>query len=246
MLSQPPLSAAVDLPLSTAIWVLSAHLLTVISPLVVIWACQQNWQHLSTALFSPTLLVCSAVALILASGFESAQNAAQRWYLTEIPKTWFDWLFNCLITTSLAFNVVASAGQWSATWIICSAAVLLYAISYLRDWPTAPYQGLLGGASTLALFFALGDPIVFLQLVTVFLTLFFLDILLQTQAQSMHGFTTMVNGVGLMCIPIAISNSAAGTATPWIIVLGLAGISIVAALLSRKSLLLLEATQRPV
>ncbi len=58
----------------------------------------------------------------------------------------------------------------------------------------------MGLASAVLLYRALEQPVVFITLVTVFFTLFFLDVLLRTRQQVMHGFTSLVNAFSVAAV----------------------------------------------
>lgn len=209
------LSAWVELPAATAGWVLTAHFITLLSPLSIIWAAYHYQQFLATALDAPRLLHLAAGLMIAGSAFETVQNTLDRWYLSTETRGLFDGLFGTCICLALATIVVACLGdliwvRWAAY-----AGALLFPILYIAGWPVEVVRGALGAASVASLYWALGDPVVLLSFVSVFLTVYFFRLLMNTQAQSLHGITTLVNVVGAIVIPWAIVNTANGTFMPW-------------------------------
>lgn len=209
----------IDLPPGTASWVLMAHLFTLLSPLTVIWATWAYWDYLQTVMYAPGLLYLSAVLMMIASSFEIAQNTFDRWYLTEQPPALCDWLFSSLIMLSVAVNVMAFVGDqlWFSS--LAFVLALLFSAMYLLGGPMNIPRSILGVGSSLAMFYVLRDPVVFLPFLSIYLTVVFLEVLLKTHAQSMHGFLTGIHGLALLCTPIAIMNAAAQTAVSWHLVL---------------------------
>ena len=235
----------VDLPGATAVWVLTAHVLTIASPALLVAAVSAHRAYLETVLDRPDLLIWSALAFVVASVCESAQNTLDRWYLTGTPPSLLDWLFNTLVVAGLGLQVLAVAGDREWVWGVVILGVLVFADFYLIGLPTAPVQAIMGLASAVLLFRALDQPVVFASLVSVFFTLFFLDVLVRTRQQVMHGFTTIVNVTGVVATALAIGWAATGQAgVGW---LGLIVVSVALvglALVLRPRLLRLPATPR--
>ncbi len=225
----------VDLPPGTASWVLSAHALTILSPLVVVWSTLHYWNALQSATFMPALFLVAALVLIVGSCIESLQNARDNWYLTHNDPSFLDGAFNTCIVCNLALVILACQGQYFWLWPLSLGGVGLYAFMYAKRWPKEAVQGVLGAGSTLAMYLSFRDPVVIYPLLTVFLTLYFLGILLKTQAQSMHGFTTVINAVGLMATPWAMANLQHQSPRSWAeVLLVCAGVVIVALLVRPK------------
>lgn len=232
----------IDLPAGTAVWVLTAHVLTILSPLAVIAVVALEWETVAARTEVPWLLYAGASMLVVASVAESAQNTLDRWYLTGVPRTLLDAVFSTLVVGYLVVTVVA---VWGWVWLLPAVAtVVVFLALYLLGGPVEPVQTVAGIASVVALWAAFDDPVVVLSLVAVFLTVFFLDILLRTHQQAMHGFVTVVNVVGLVALVLAVSDAARGTSWAWwqVILLGAVTIGVVVAL--RPRLLRLPATPR--
>lgn len=238
-------SCEIDLPPRTATWVLTAHLLTILVPLVLVMAVVSNIDYLRTVLDRPELLYVAAGLFVVASVAESAQNTLDRWYLTGTPPSMLDLIFNSLIVLALAMQVLAAVGDTTWVWPVALVAALLFPLAYLMGWPTPPIQAVLGLASAVVLYRALDQPVVFITLVTVFFTLFFLDVLLRTQQQVMHGFTTLVNAFSVASVAAAIYWAADGDAGwSWWVVVGLTVGLVAVAFAVRPWLLRLPPTPR--
>lgn len=240
------LAAEVDLPTGTAIWVLSAHLVTLLSPLAISWAAHRYADFLASVMAAPGLLHLTAGLMIAGSAFETAQNTSDRWFLSAATPSLVDCLFGTSVCLALATTVVACFGAQPWLLALVYGVALAYPLMYVTGWPAEAARGTLGVASVGALFLTFKDPVVFLSLVSVFLTLYFFKLLLKTEAQSLHGFTTLVNVLGVVVIPWAIHNAVRGEPMPWWQLLALAGLLVGAALAAYPWLSRLEPTRRPV
>lgn len=235
----------IDLPFPTAVWVLTAHVLTILVPLVLVMAVASNIAYLDTVLDQPELLYVAAGLFVVASVCESAQNTLDRWYLTGTPPSLLDLLFNSMIVLALAFQVLAVVGDTAWVWPVAIIGALLYPVAYLMGWPTPPVQAVLGLAAAVLLYEAFEEPVVFITLVTVFFTLFFLDVLLRTKQQVMHGFTTLVNAFSVAAVAAAIYWAAEGdSGWSWPVVIGITVGLIALAFALRPMLLRLPPTPR--
>ncbi len=238
-------SREIDLPPRTAVWVLTAHLLTILVPLVLVMSVASNVDYLDTVLDQPELLYVVAGLFIVASVCESAQNTLDRWYLTGTPPSLLDCLFNSLIVLALAFQILAVVGDTTWVWPVALIGALLFPVAYLMGWLTPPIQAVMGLVSAVLLYRALEQPVVFISLVTVFFTLFFLDVLLRTRQQVMHGFTTLVNAFSVAAVAAAIYWAAEGDAGwSWAVVVGLTVVLVASAFALRPWLLRLPPTPR--
>ena len=238
-------SREIDLPPATAVWVLSAHVITILIPLLQVVVVNQHFAYLSSVLDKPGLLYLSAGLFLVASVCESAQNTLDRWYLTGVPPSLLDWLFSSMIVYGLAFQVLAAVGNTGWIWPVTLLVATLFPIAYLLGLPTPPVQAVVGLAAGVVIYQALNQPIVFFSLVTVFMTLFFLDIMLKTMQQVMHGFTTIVNSLSVVSLCAAIIWAANGQkGWTWLEFIVVSVIIIGALLAARPKLLKLPATPR--
>ena len=243
------LKAQIDLPAPVAVWVFAAHAVALLSPLVLLWAVHANWDYVAGQANAPGLFYL-AVAFMMASGsFEFAQNTADRWYLlpgmgsTTSPAL-ADFLFYMCNALSMMALITACVGViW---WILALCVLLtgLFAFLYLTGRPPFAAFGVLGFISTFALFFTFDNPIVFLQLLTGQLTLYFFTLLLKTRAQSLHGCVALVSTSGLWVIAWAIHSSSAGSPPGWVLLVVLAVAVCGLALALKPRLEQLKATPR--
>ncbi len=244
------LRAQIDLPAPTAAWVLTAHAIALLSPLVLLWAVHANWDHVADQANAPAFFYV-AVAFMMASGaFEFAQNTADRWYLlpgmgsTTSPAL-ADFLFYMCNALSMMALITACVGViW---WLLAVCALLagVFAFLYLTGRPPYMAFGVLGFISTFALYFTFENPIVFLQMVTGQLTLYFFTLLLKTRAQSLHGCVALVSTSGLWVIAWGIHGSAQGRPQGWVVLIVLAVAAGGLALALKPRLGRLRATPRP-
>ncbi|MEH6607099.1 MAG: hypothetical protein V7711_16075 [Pseudomonadales bacterium] len=236
----------IDLPVGTAIWVLAAHFFTLISPAILIWFVWRHEDFLAQILYEPRLFYIGAVLMMVGSTFEIAQNAFDRWYLTEIPPSFCDCLFGSFICLAVATNIVATSGSDAWVWYLAYGLALVFPTFYLLGWPMDIARGLLGIWFAVAFYQLLGESVIFLPFVSVFLTLYFLGLLLATHAQSLHGFTTGVNALGMLCTPWAISNAANASPVSWFTTSAIAFVVVGIALAVKPRLKKLSATARRV
>ncbi len=221
------LRAQIDLPAPVAVWVLGAHAIALLTPLLLLWVVYANWDYVAEQANVPALFYV-AVAFMMASGaFEFAQNTADRWYLlpgmgsTTSPAL-ADFLFYMCNALSMMALITACVGViW---WLLAVCALLagVFAFLYLTGRPPYMAFGVLGFISTFALYFTFGNPIVFLQMVTGQLTLYFFTLLLKTRAQALHGCVALVSTSGLWVIAWAIHGSAQGRPQSWVLLVVLA------------------------
>ena len=248
---QPPagLKAQIDLPAPVAVWVFAAHAIALLSPLALLWAVHSNWDYVAGRANAPGFFYV-AVAFMMASGaFEFAQNTADRWYLlpgmgsTTRPALADFLFFVCNALSMMALITACMGGVW---WLLALCVVVagLFAFLYLTGRQPFAAFGVLGFVSTFALFLTFGNPIVFLQLVTGQLTLYFFALLLKTRAQSLHGCVALVSTSGLWVIAWAIHTSANGTPPGWVLLVVLAVAAGGLALALKPRLAKLKATPR--
>lgn len=205
------IGAQIDLPRPVAAWVLTAHLLTLLSPLVLSWAVHRAGSDLDAHLATPFALHVAAGLFLIASAFEIAQNTVDRWYYTGPYAALSDLLFNGFIAFGLGALALADGGAWWLVALVVAASVA-FPVLYLRDAVPYPATGVLGLAAVAVLVASLDQPVVALLLVfTTGLNLYFLALVVRTHAQSLHGAIALTNGVGLLAVPWAVL-AATGTA----------------------------------
>ncbi len=241
------LAQAIRLPFGTAVWVLMAHLLTLLSPLVLLYVVQKEWLYVSGQMDFPFLFILAIILMMVSSAFEIAQNTIDEWFLTEDcasanGTSLCDFLFYAFLVLSMALIVIACAGSLWWVHVTILAGVIAFCGLYLTDHNPFPVLGIVGLASTLALYVTFDNPAVFLQMVCSQLTLYFFALLLTTGAQWLHGLTTGANAVGICVVAWAVNDAAQGQAASWLFVVGVALVTGLAALLLRPLFLKAQPT----
>ena len=238
------LANEIDLPWGTAIWVLSAHLITILAPLCIVWVVVLYQTQLESMIFSVELLVVSAALMIAGSLFESAQNTFDRWYLTAMDPSLCDFCFHCLINLSLASIALACFGQYLWLWLILSVCCIGFAVCYLKGWNDALMRTPISLISAGTFYYIFQDPIIFLQFLMVFLTIYFFGLLLKTHCQALHGFTTIVNSFTAGFIALGVHNGVQGSQTAWWVVIACVVVIVPLMLIIKPVLQGLSATRR--
>ncbi|MEH6549320.1 MAG: hypothetical protein V7711_16080 [Pseudomonadales bacterium] len=227
-----PYVKSTGLPAGTAIWVLAAHLFTMLCPVILLAVVQQNMVYLDSVLYEPRLLFVGAGLIMLAGAVEIAQNSFQHhWYSEGGTPGFFDSVFGTLLCLAMATMITASFGQ--SVWLVISVycLALAYPVLHLIGKARGIARGALGILLVVAMYYAFGDPIVFMSLIAVFFTLYFYRLLNKTKAQSFHGFLAGVSAFGMLCIPVAIYHGSQGVSTPAWQVFAAAAVVLIAALL---------------
>lgn len=215
------LREGVELPGGVATWVLVAHAYATFVPLALVGVAARHRDWLDAVADFPALLFAAAAALLCAgSAFEVAQNAADRWYITDGTGSagepaFCDFLFSWCITAGQALVAVALAGR--SPWItgVAVAAVLAQPACYLARRAVFAPLAVTGLLAAVAAWRVAGDPLVFLQVPMAGVTLYFFSALLRTGAQALHGFTTVAAASGTWFLVAGLGNGAAGTPVPW-------------------------------
>jgi len=239
----------IDLPWSTAIWVLSAHLYALLVPLLLIIAVTHHWAQLRVLTAYPELFYVAAGFMMAGSAFEIAQNAIDRWYLTpEVGSAngtgFCDMLFYACIVASQGLVAVACMGDRIWVPLLAIAMTALFPFLYQRQFVQSLPLAVLGLLAAAAAWVQLGEPVVLLQLLLAPLTLYFFSGLLQTRNQALHGFTTLVASSGVLFLAWGIHAGATGASPGWVGVIASAVVVAVAALVLRPWLYGLPPTPR--
>ncbi len=218
--------SAIEISWPVACWVLGAHFYALLLPLALCVAVQHHWNFLVETTAYPFLFYVSAVLMSIASAFEVAQNAIDRWYLT--PETasangtgFCDCLFYWFITTGQGVMAVAIGGD--SAWVVAIAVIVVCVFPFAYVYQLAHFapMSIAGVLVAIVAYWTFGDPIIFLQFLLVGLTMYFFNALLRTGNQILHGFTTVCASSGLWFLIWAIHNAVNGAVASWAFVLGL-------------------------
>ena len=215
--------AQIELPAPVAVWVLAAHAIALLTPLLLLWAVHANWGYVASQAAEPGIFYVAVALMVAGAAFEIGQNTADRWYLekgmgstdsTAVADFLF-YLCNCLGTLALI------AGCMGDLWWLMGVSVTVagaFVFLYLTGREPFMALGILGLISTTTLYLTFGNPIVFLQIVAGQLTLYFFTLLLKTRAQSLHGCVALVSTSGIWTVAWAIFSGAAGKPQTWLFV----------------------------
>ena len=176
---------------------------------------------LSETIHRPDFLYYASGCLILGSLSEIIQNCKDHWYITAETASGkesglFDGLFTFFILTGQAFILIALMGN--ANWVLWTAllAILTTPIFYIKEQLVFLPTSIIGLLNVIIGFFIFSDPIIFLQLVTVVMTLYFFNLLLRTKAQSFHGLTALSASSGIWFLILSVDNAAQGQLSSWL------------------------------
>lgn len=216
------IAGEIDLPAGVALWVIGAHLVTLLSPLALIWIASEHSTFLSEHMAHPSLLFVGAAVMMVGSALEIAQNTFDRWYLTEdTASALLPSLVDCAFYTTVCVGLLlVGIGVDDTPWLVTLMTVVTLGtpVLYLLDIPHHGMSGLLGAIVTFVLYRHFGDPLVFLFVVIGGSTGYFFSLLLKTLNQSLHGFTAIVNGVGTLVVAYSLHQTALGTPSSWLTV----------------------------
>lgn len=221
----------IDIPAGVATWVLTAHAMTLASPVLVLWVLYRNHAPLEAVLARPFLVYAAMALFLTGSAFEIAQNTIDRWYYEGPYPAFSDLLFNAMIVGGLGLLALAGpAPAWLVAVVVL--AVVAFPILYLTDRVPYPAMGVVGLAAVWSLYAALQTPVVVLLVVfSTGLNLYLLEVIVRTKAQAVHGAIALSNGIGMAVIALAIHQAATpAPPTGWAPTLAIAaGIAAVAA-----------------
>lgn len=198
----------IDIPAGVATWVLTAHAVTLASPVVVLWAMYRHHDAVAVVLPHPFLVYVAAALFLAGSAFEIAQNTIDRWYYEGPYPAFSDLLFNGMIVAGLGCLALATG---PAPWLVAVVVVaaIAFPVLYLADMVPYPAMGMVGLAAVWSLYEAMQTPIVVLLVVfSTGLNLYLLAVIVRTRAQSVHGAIALSNGVGMAVIALALHQAA--------------------------------------
>jgi hypothetical protein len=157
--------------------------------------------------------------MMLGGVFEIAQNSFEHhWYIEKEKPGYFDTVFGTMACLAMATMITACYGQYPLLVALVYLLALSYPALYRHNIGKGIERAALGIGLVVAMYYCLGDPVVFLSFNTVLMTIYFYELLHKTQAQAFHGFVAFTSAFGMLTIPLAIYNSANGTPfAPWLI-----------------------------
>jgi hypothetical protein len=231
------------LPAGTAIWVLGAHLFAALVPLLMLVLVQKNMAYLETVMYAPDLLYVAALLMMVGGAFEIAQNSFEHhWYFSGRDPGYMDTVFGTLACLAMATMIIACYGQHTWLVVLAYGMAFAYPVLYLHNIGRGVARAILGISLVVAMYYCLGDPVVFLSFNAVLLTIYFYQLLNITRVQAFHGLVALVSAFGMLTVPWAVYNSAGGhIVEPWQ-VFAVTGVMLVLGLTLWPRLLKMEAT----
>lgn len=210
----------IDLPAPTAFWVLGAHLFVLLSSLPLLLILPRH----PLAFANPALIYAGVAVYTAAIAFECSQNTLDHWYLTNTRETFCDCLFNSFMIAGFGLMAMgASSAPW--VWALAIVVAVAHPLFYVAgSWVRFPLLTLSLLLVDYATFSVLAAPIVFVHTLATFAGLYFLALLMRTQAQAFHGCAAVCFGLSLYAFPVAIDNHVQGDTIPWTMIgIGSAG-----------------------
>jgi len=198
-----------------AVWIFPIHLYALLVPLILIPVVSNNRLLLEEKIFNVDLLFLAAAVLVLGSLFEIIQNHIDRWFVTSESASGngyslMDGLFTFFILLGQALILIGLIGQSNIMKTFAVICVLAGPILYYRKQLVFLPTSLIGTINTIVAFMIFKDWIIFMQLITVALTLLFFSRLVETGNQFYHGLTTLAASSGILFLAFVINNFSYG------------------------------------
>jgi hypothetical protein len=212
--------SAVEIGGAEAAWVLAAHLYATLVPLALCVAVYAHWDYLTVTTHNPFLFYVAVGLFCAGSAFEVAQNAVDKWYLTPESASangagFCDFLFYLMVTAGQAVCAMAIAGGTWWVHLIGTCALIAFPVLYFAQVGHFVPLTITNLLVVILAYNAFGDPIIFMQVLLVGVTMYFFTMLLKTGAQSIHGLTTVAASSGVWFLVWALHNGATGHQTSW-------------------------------
>ena len=216
------------------------HAYALLVPLAIITLVEKHSFFLGQTIHRLDLLYYASGCLILGSLFEIFQNTKDYWYITAATASGKEYglfvgLFTFFILTGQALILIALMGNYD--WVIWLSvlAIIVTPIFYIKKLLVFLPTSIIGLLNTIIGFYIFLDPIIFLQLATVAMTMYFFNILMNTNAQSFHGLTTFSASSGIWFLVLSVNNSAQDQQSSWLTVVGIMiGLSLIFLLIWKK------------
>ena len=159
------------------------HAYALLVPLAIVTMVEKHSFFLGQTIHRLDLLYYASGCLILGSLFEIFQNTKDHWYITAETASGkeyglFDGLFTFFILTGQALILIALMGNYD--WVIWLSvlAIIVTPIFYIKKLLVFLPTSIIGLLNTIIGFYIFLDPIIFLQLATVAMTMYFFNILM--------------------------------------------------------------------
>lgn len=203
----------IDLKTKTALWVLPIHLYAFLIPVALIPTLNHHELFLQEIIFSQKILVYAMFILALGSLFEIIQNHKDHWFITADKASGngfslYDGLFTFFILFGQVMILISFIGQYKWIIVISLLSLSLGPILYYKRKLIFLPTSIIGFLNTIVAFLLFSEPVIFMQLVMVGLTIVFFNKLIATNNQYFHGLTTLCASSGIVFLVIAIKKAA--------------------------------------
>ena len=196
-------------------WIFPVHIYALLVPLILVPAIIQNESFLNERVFQQNIIFYAVIFLMAGSFFEVWQNHIDEWYVTDDSASGngyslLDGLFSFSILVGQCIILYAFIGNLSLIKYLCLILILVMPIMYYKKiLPFLPLT-IIGVANTITAYVIFGQEVIFLQFLTIALTVRCFDKLIETENQFYHGLTTLFASSGIIFLYIAIELAANG------------------------------------
>ena len=196
-------------------WIFPVHIYALLVPLILVPAIIQNESFLNERVFQQDIIFYGVIFLMAGSFFEVWQNHIDKWYVTDDSASGngyslLDGLFSFSILVGQSIILYAFIGNLSLIKYLCLILILVMPIMYYKKiLPFLPLT-IIGVANTITAYLIFGQEVIFLQFLTIALTVIFFNKLIQTENQFYHGLTTFFASSGIIFLYLAIELAANG------------------------------------
>ena len=196
-------------------WIFPVHIYALLVPLILIPAIIQNESFLNDRVFQQSIIFYGVLFLMAGSFFEIWQNHMDEWYVTGDSASGngyslVDGLFSFSILIGQCIILYALIGNLSVIKFSCLILILVMPIMYYRKiLPFLPLT-IIGIANTITAYLIFKEEVIFLQFLTIALTVICFNKLIETENQFYHGLTTLFASSGIIFLYLAIELAANG------------------------------------
>ncbi len=196
-------------------WIFPVHIYALLVPLILVPAIIQNESFLNERVFQQDIIFYGVIFLMAGSFFEVWQNHIDKWYVTDDSASGngyslLDGLFSFSILVGQCIILYAFIVNLSLIKYLCLILILVMPIMYYKKiLPFLPLT-IIGVANTITAYLIFGQEVIFLQFLTIALTVIFFNKLIQTENQFYHGLTTFFASSGIIFLYLAIELAANG------------------------------------
>jgi len=196
-------------------WILPVHIFAFLIPLILVPAIIQNESFLIERIFQLNILFYAVLFLMGGSFFEIWQNHIDEWYVTEDSASGngyslLDGLFSFSILIGQCIILYALIGNLSVIKFSCLILILVMPMMYYKKiLPFLPLT-IVGIANTISAYLIFQEQVIFLQFLSIALTVICFNKLIETENQFYHGLTTLFASSGIIFLFLAIELSSNG------------------------------------